>query len=51
VVEPFELAVAERDVDLTAPLLDALAGAPLASQVAALGGYDLSETGSTRRAA
>ena len=51
VVEPFELAVAERDVDLTAPLLDALAGGPLASQVAALGGYDLSDTGSTRRAA
>jgi len=51
VVEPFELAVAERDVDLTAPLLDALAGAPLASRIAALGGYDLSETGSTRRAA
>ena len=51
VVEPFELAVAERDVDLTAPLLDALAGAPLASRIAALGGYDLSDSGSTRRAA
>jgi len=51
VVEPFELAVAERDVDLTAPLLDALGGAPLASRIAALEGYDLSETGSTRRAA
>jgi molybdate-binding protein len=50
-VEPFELAVAERDVDLTAPLLAALARPPVARQVAALGGYDLNETGSTRRAA
>jgi len=49
--EPFELAVAERDVDLATPLLDALARAPVARRIAALGGYDLSETGSTRRAA
>jgi putative molybdopterin biosynthesis protein len=51
VVEPFELAVAERDVDLTAPLLDPLTKAPLASQITELGGYDLTDTGSTRRAA
>ena len=51
VVEPFELAVAERDVDLTAPLLDVLTRAPLARRIDALGGYDLSDTGSTRRAA
>jgi molybdate-binding protein len=50
-VEPFELAVAERDVDLAAPLLDVLARAPVARRIAALEGYDLSETGSTRRAA
>ena len=49
--EPFELAVAERDVDLATPLLDALARPPVARRIAALGGYDLSETGSTRRAA
>jgi len=49
--EPFELAVAERDVDLATPLVDALARAPVARRIAALGGYDLSETGSTRRAA
>jgi hypothetical protein len=43
--------VAERDVDLAAPLLDVLARAPVARRIAALEGYDLSETGSTRRAA
>jgi molybdate-binding protein len=51
VVEPFELAVPERDVDLAAPLVDALAGAALAGRIAALEGYDLSDAGATRRAA
>jgi molybdate-binding protein len=50
-VEPFELAVAERDVDLAAPLVEALAGPALAGQIAALEGYDLSDAGVTRRAA
>ena len=44
-VEPFELVVAERDVDLAAPLVDALAGAGLT----ALQGYDASDAGATRR--
>jgi putative molybdopterin biosynthesis protein len=51
VVEPFELAVAERDVDLAAPLVDALGRGGLAARIRALEGYDTSETGATRRAA
>jgi molybdate-binding protein len=50
-VEPFELAVAERDVDLAAPLVDALAAGGLAERIATLEGYDLSDAGATRRAA
>jgi molybdate-binding protein len=48
-VEPFELAVAARDVELAAPLVDAL-DAGLGGQIAALGGYDTSDTGATRKA-
>jgi putative molybdopterin biosynthesis protein len=44
-VEPFELVVAERDVDLAAPLVDAVAGAGLGT----LPGYDVSDAGATRR--
>jgi molybdate-binding protein len=50
-VEPFELALAERDVDLAAPLADALADGELAGRIGALEGYDLSDAGATRRAA
>jgi molybdate-binding protein len=48
-VEPFELAVAARDVELAAPLVDAL-DAGLAGRIAALGGYDTSDSGATRKA-
>jgi putative molybdopterin biosynthesis protein len=51
IVEPFEVAIAERDVDLAAPLADAVADGELAGRISALGGYDLSDTGATRRAA
>ena len=51
VVEPFELAVAERDVDLAGPLVDALTEARLAERIGALEGYDMSDAGATRRAA
>jgi molybdate-binding protein len=44
-VEPFELVVAERDVDLAAPLVDAVAGAALTP----LQGYDVMDAGATRR--
>jgi molybdate-binding protein len=50
-VEPFELAVPERDVELAAPLVDALGGTPLTERIGALEGYDFSDTGATRRAA
>jgi molybdate-binding protein len=49
-VEPFEVAVAERDVDLAAPLVDILTGTAIAEQIAALHGYDLGDAGATRRA-
>jgi len=48
-VEPFELAVAARDVALAAPLVDAL-DAGLAGRIAALGGYDTTDAGATRKA-
>jgi putative molybdopterin biosynthesis protein len=50
-VEPFELAMAGRDVDLAAPLADALSDGGLAGRIGALEGYDLSDAGATRRAA
>jgi molybdate-binding protein len=49
-VEPFELAVREEAVDDTAGLLAHLHDAAFASQVGALGGYDLTRTGARRRA-
>jgi molybdate-binding protein len=48
-VEPFELAVAARDLDLAAPLVDAL-DARLAGRIAALEGYDMSDAGAARKA-
>jgi molybdate-binding protein len=50
-VEPFELAVREEAVAGAAGLLARLHDAEFAEQVAALGGYDLGDTGAERRAA
>jgi molybdate-binding protein len=49
-VEPFELAVRATGIDSAAGLLAQLFDPPFAEQVAALGGYDLSDTGAQRRA-
>jgi molybdate-binding protein len=49
-VEPFELAVREEAVDNAAGLLARLHDPAFRAQVAALGGYDMSESGSQRRA-
>jgi molybdate-binding protein len=49
-VEPFELAVREEAVDDAAGLLARLHDRAFAAQAAALGGYDLSQTGARRRA-
>ena len=49
-VEPFELAVRADDVDSAAGLLARLHDPAFTDRVAALGGYDLSETGAQRRA-
>jgi putative molybdopterin biosynthesis protein len=50
-VEPFELAVREQAVDSAAGLLARLDDPAFAARVAALGGYDMSQTGAQRRAA
>jgi molybdate-binding protein len=50
-VEPFELAVREEAVAGAAGLLARLHDAEFAERVAALGGYDLGDTGAERRAA
>jgi molybdate-binding protein len=49
-VEPFELAVRAEAVDSAAGLLARLRDPSFAERVAALGGYDLRETGAQRRA-
>jgi putative molybdopterin biosynthesis protein len=49
-VEPFELAVREEAVDDAAGLLARLHDPAFAAQAAALGGYDLTRTGTRRRA-
>jgi molybdate-binding protein len=49
-VEPFELAVRETAVDNAEALLARLHDPSFAGQVAALGGYDMSDTGTRRRA-
>ncbi len=49
-VEPFELAVREETVDSAAGLLARLYDPALAARIAALGGYDLSDSGAQRRA-
>lgn len=49
-VEPFELAVRAQDVDRAAGLLGRLHDSDFVERVAALGGYDLSESGAQRRA-
>jgi putative molybdopterin biosynthesis protein len=49
-VEPFELAVREEAVDDAAGLLARLHEPAFAAQVTALGGYDLTRTGTQRRA-
>jgi molybdate-binding protein len=50
-VEPFELAVREKAVDSAAGLLAQLHAPSFADRVAALGGYDLNDSGARRRAA
>ena len=49
-VEPFELAVREEAVDSAAGLLARLHDPAFAARIAALGGYDVSDTGAQRRA-
>jgi molybdate-binding protein len=49
-VEPFELAVREAAMDSAAGLLAQLHDPAFAERVAALGGYDLTDTGTPRRA-
>ena len=49
--EPFELALRPDAQAAAAPLLDALASAPVRRRIAGLPGYDLTESGRTRRAA
>jgi hypothetical protein len=50
-VEPFELAVPVTAMPAAGPLLDLLAGVRVQAQLAALPGYDLSESGRVRRVA
>jgi molybdate-binding protein len=49
-VEPFELAVREKDLDDAAGLLARLHDPAFAERVAALGGYDMTQSGAHRRA-
>ena len=49
-VEPFELAVREAAVDSAAGLLARLHDPAFAARIAALGGYDMSDSGAQRRA-
>jgi molybdate-binding protein len=50
-VEPFELAIPVGAMPAAGPLLDLLAGVRVQAQLAALPGYDLSESGRVRRVA
>jgi putative molybdopterin biosynthesis protein len=49
-VEPFELAVREDAIDSAAGLLAQLRDPTFTERMAALGGYDLTDTGTQRRA-
>jgi molybdate-binding protein len=50
-VEPFEVAVPEREMPQLEPLLDLLTAGALHDELAALPGYDLAAAGKVRRAA